>query len=280
MPLRIVFMGTAELARASLRALLASKSFTVVAVVTQPDRPKGRDLKPQPSVVKTTALEVGLPVLQPQKARNPEFISSLAVLTPDVIVVAAYGQILPPSILELPKFGCVNVHASLLPKYRGAAPIQWAIIDNEPQTGVTIMRMAAGLDTGDILTMKATAIDSNETGEELHDRLALLGADLLVSTLPDYCAGAIQPVPQDNATATYARKITREDGRLDWSLPAAALRNRIRAFTPWPGAYADLLIRGKPRMVKFARATVVTSNRQAWPNFAGGPQWRGDCMRL
>jgi methionyl-tRNA formyltransferase len=262
MPLRIVFMGTAELARASLRALLASNLFNVVAVVTQPDRPKGRDLKPQPSVVKITALEAGLAVLQPEKARNPEFVSSLGALTPDVIVVAAYGQILPPSILELPKFGCVNVHASLLPKYRGAAPIQWAIIDNEPETGVTIMRMGAGLDTGDILTRKATPIDPDETGQELHDRLALLGAELLVNTLPEYCSGAIQPVPQDNAAATYARKITREDGRLDWSQPALVLRNRIRAFTPWPGAYAELLIRGKPRLVKFARATVVPSQGQ------------------
>ena len=174
MPLRIVFMGTAELARASLQALLASPQFDVVAAVTQPDRPKGRDLKPLPSAVKITALEAGLPVLQPERARNPEFLSSLAALTPDVIVVAAYGQILPPSILELPKFGCVNVHASLLPKYRGAAPIQWAIIDNEPETGVTIMKMAAGLDTGDILTRKATPIDPDETGEELHDRLAPL----------------------------------------------------------------------------------------------------------
>jgi methionyl-tRNA formyltransferase len=259
MPLRIVFMGTAELARASLRALLAPDLFNVVAVVTQPDRPKGRDLKPQPSVVKTTALEAGLQVLQPEKARNPEFVSSLAELKPEVIVVAAYGQILPPSILELPKFGCVNVHASLLPKYRGAAPIQWAIIDNESETGVTIMRMAAGLDTGDILTTKATPIGPDETGEELHDRLALLGAELLVNTLPEYCSGAIQPIPQDNAAATYARKITREDGRLDWSLPALVLRNRLRAFTPWPGAYAELSIRGKPRTVKFSRATVVPS---------------------
>src|SRR5665213_2660271 len=171
MPLRIVFMGTAELARASLRALLASNLFNVVAVVTQPDRPKGRDLKPQPSVVKMTALEVGLPVLQPERARNPEFVSSLAALTPDVIVVAAYGQILPPSILELPKFGCVNVHASLLPKYRGAAPIQWAILNNDQETGVTIMKMSAGLDTGDILTQKATLIEADETTAQLHDCL-------------------------------------------------------------------------------------------------------------
>jgi methionyl-tRNA formyltransferase len=256
MPLRLVFMGTAELARASLKALLASPHFDVAAIVTQPDRPKGRDLKPHPSPVKVTALEAGLPVLQPERARDGVFLSSLLPLAPDVIVVAAYGQILPPSILELPRFGCVNVHASLLPKYRGAAPIQWAILDNETETGVTIMRMAAGLDTGDILTKIATPIGLDENADELHDRLAVLGSELLASTLPDYCAGVITPTPQDNAAATYARKISREDGRMDWSQTAQSLRNRIRAFTPWPGAYADLVIRGKPRLVKFGRASV------------------------
>jgi methionyl-tRNA formyltransferase len=256
MPLRIVFMGTAELAGASLRALLASNDFQVVTVVTQPDRPKGRDLKPQPSVVKKIAVEADLPVLQPEKARNGEFVSNLAALAPDLIVVAAYGQILPQSILDLPRFGCVNVHASLLPKYRGAAPIQWAILNNERETGVTIMKMSAGLDTGDILTQQATPIAAEETGAELHDRLASLGAQLLVSTLPAYALDGISPKPQDNTIATYARKITKEDGRIDWALSASALRNRIRAFTPWPGAYAELMIRDKPRIVKFWRASV------------------------
>ncbi len=256
MPLRILFMGTAELACASLRALLASTHFEVLAVVTQPDRPKGRQLKPQPSPVKTIAIAAGLPLLQPERARDPDFISSVAKLAPDVIVVAAYGQLLPPSILELPKFGCVNVHASLLPKYRGAAPIQWAILNNDQETGVTIMKMSAGLDTGDILTQKATPIKPDETTAELHERLALLGAELLVATLPDFVAGAIQPRPQDNAAATHARKITKEDGRINWSGTATALRNRIRAFTPWPGAHVDLTVRGKPRLVKFWRAAV------------------------
>jgi methionyl-tRNA formyltransferase len=256
MPLRIVFMGTARLARASLSALLASPIFDVAAVVTQPDRPKGRELEPQPSPVKTRAVEAGLSVLQPERARDAAFISSLAALSPDLIVVAAYGQLLPLSILELPKFGCVNVHASLLPKYRGAAPIQWAILNNESETGVTIMRMAAGLDTGDILTQKATPIGPDETADKLHDRLAAIGADLVVSTLPAYAAGDIRAIPQDNAAATHARKITREDGRFDWTRSAQALRNRIRAFTPWPGAYVDLTLRGKPRLVKFWRASV------------------------
>jgi methionyl-tRNA formyltransferase len=263
MPLRIVFMGTAELACASLRALLASAQFEVAAAVTQPDRPKGRELKPQPSPVKKVAVEAGLSVLQPERARDAGFISSVAALTPDLIVVAAYGQLLPPSILELPKFGCVNVHTSLLPKYRGAAPIQWAILNDEKETGVTIMKMSAGLDTGDILTQKATAIGPEETAAQLHDRLAVLGAELLVGTLPAYSDGAIHPIPQDNAAATHARKITREDGRIDWSQTATVLRNRIRAFTPWPGTYVDLTIRGQPRLVKFWRA--VVEPRQGQP---------------
>jgi methionyl-tRNA formyltransferase len=224
--------------------------------VTQPDRPKGRYLKPQPSGVKKIAVEAGLPVPQPEKARDAWFVSNLAALAPDLIVVAAYGQILPQSILDLPRFGCVNVHASLLPKYRGAAPIQWAILNNDAETGVTIMKMSASLDTGDILTQKATPIGPEETTAELHDRLALLGAELLISTLPEYAAGAIVPKPQDNAAATHARKISKEDGRIDWTMPASALRNRIRAFTPWPGAYAHLTIRDQPRLVKFWRASV------------------------
>jgi methionyl-tRNA formyltransferase len=256
MPLRILFMGTAELACASLRALLASERFDVAAVVTQPDRPKGRQLKPQPSPVKIIAVECGLPLLQPERARDADFISRLMTLAPDLVVVAAYGQLLPPSILELPKYGCVNVHASLLPKYRGAAPIQWAILNDEPATGVTIMKMAAGLDTGDILTQEVTSIGSDETAAQLHERLAILGAGLLVATLPAFVAGAIQPTPQDNAAATLARKISREDGRINWSDTATAVRNRMRAFTPWPGAYVDLTLHGKARLVKFWRGVV------------------------
>jgi methionyl-tRNA formyltransferase len=262
MHLRILFMGTAQLAGASLRALLASSQFDVAAAVTRPDRPQGRELKTRPPLVKKIAAEAGIPLLQPERARDPEFISSVADLNPDIIVVAEYGELLPPSILALPKLGCVNVHASLLPKYRGAAPIQWAILNGEHETGVTIMKMSAGLDTGDILTQKATPIGLEETAAQLHDRLAILGAELLVSTLPDYSAGGILPTPQDNAAATHARKINREDGRIDWSQTAAALRNRIRAFTPWPGAYVDLTIRGKPRLVKFWRASVELSQGQ------------------
>jgi methionyl-tRNA formyltransferase len=263
MPISVVFMGTADLACASLRALLQSDLFAVRAAVAQPDRPKGRDLKPQAPPVKILAADAGLAVLQPEKAREPAFLNRLAEFRPDIIVVAAYGQILPQSILDLPKFGCVNVHASLLPKYRGAAPIQWAILNGDAETGVTIMKMAASLDTGDILSQSATRIGPDETGASLHNRLALLGADLLVETLPRYVAGGIAARPQEESRASYARKITKEDGRLDWTQSAQLLRNRVRAFTPWPGAYAFWTVRGQRRLLKICRAQ--TEQRQGRP---------------
>ncbi len=263
MPISVVFMGTAELACASLRALLQSSQFTVRAAVTRPDRPKGRDLKPQAPPVKKWAAEAGLPILQPEKARDPAFFERLAEFKPEVIVVAAYGQILPPSILDLPRLGCVNVHASLLPEYRGAAPIQWAILNGDAETGVTIMKMAAGLDTGDILSQSATRIGPEETGASLHDRLAVLGAELLVATLPRYAAGEIAARGQEEARASYARKITKEDGRLDWAQSAEALRNRVRAFTPWPGAYGFWTAQGRRRFLKIWRAQRVA--RQGRP---------------
>src|SRR2546427_12832308 len=223
--LRIIFMGTAELSCASLRALLASPDFQVIAAVTQPDKPKGRDLKIQPSPVKQLALDRGLQVLQPERARNEEFIQQLRALQPDLIAVTAYAQILPRSILDLPRFGCINVHTSLLPKYRGAAPIQWAILNDEAETGVTIMKMDAGLDTGDILADEKAPIAAEDTSETLHHSLAEIGAQLLVRTIPDYVAGKIQPRPQPSEGATYAPKIKKEDGRLDWNQPARALWN-------------------------------------------------------
>ncbi len=233
-------MGTAELACTSLEALTRQPDFSVLAVVTQPDRPKGRDLKLQPSPVKQLALRAQLPVLQPERARNENFIHELRQLQPDLIVVTAYGQILPPAILDLPRFGCLNVHTSLLPKYRGAAPIQWAILDGEPETGVTIMKMDAGLDTGDILTQQTTPILPEDNSQTLHDRLATIGATLLIPTIRDFIAGAITLRSQPSEGATIARKISREDGRLDWTQPARQLANRIRAFTPWPGAFTHL----------------------------------------
>jgi methionyl-tRNA formyltransferase len=263
MPLRIVFMGTAELACASLKALLGSPGWTVEAAVTRPDRPKGRELKAQPPPVKAVAAEAGLRVLQPESAGEPAFMAELQALQPEVIVVAAYGQILPRAILDLPKFGCLNVHASLLPKYRGAAPIQWAILNNEPETGVSIMKVAAGLDTGDVLSQRSTPIDPEETAATLHDKLAGMGAELLVATLGPYVAGTVTPQPQDNAAATYARKITKADGRLDWSQPALQLRNRMRAFTPWPGAFVNWDGAGRRRLLKIWRARI--ESRQGQP---------------
>lgn len=239
-PLRVVFFGTAELACPSLLALTETSELQVVAVVTQPDRPKGRQLKLQPSPVKATALQRNLPVLQPERARRPEFVTELGSYQPNLIVVAAYGQILPSAILDLPTFGCINVHTSLLPKYRGAAPIQWAILDGQPETGVTIMKMDPGLDTGDILTQQATPIASNDDAQTLHDRLAALGAELLARTIPQYVAGKITPQPQDHSQSSYARKITKEDGRLDWHQPSRALWNRVRGLAPWPGAWTLL----------------------------------------
>lgn len=238
MSIRVTFMGTAELACPSLKALAADGNYQVVQVVTQPDRPQGRDLKLRPPPVKATALELGLEVFQPEKVRRDEALQTIASKKPDLIVVAAYGQILPQSLLDLPHWGCLNVHASLLPKHRGAAPIQWAILNEDSETGVTIMRVDAGLDTGDILTMEKTAILDSDNGQILHDRLAQIGSALLLQTIPKYMSGQIQPRHQPQDQASYARKIIKLDGLIDWNLSAHQLWNRIRAFAPWPGAYS------------------------------------------
>lgn len=256
LPLKIIFMGTADLACASLAALLREPAFRILAVVSQPDKPRGRDLQIQPTPVKAAALAAGLPVLQPTRARDVAFIEQLSQLQPDLIVVAAYGQILPQALLDLPRFGCLNVHTSLLPKYRGAAPIQWAILDGERETGVTIMRMDAGLDTGGILTQATTPITPGDNAQTLHDRLAPLGGDLLVQTIPDHVAGRITPRPQPAEGASYARKITRDDGQIDWTQPARVLWNLVRGFTPWPGAFTFQQVQGKPRLLKIWSAQV------------------------
>ncbi|MEK7781024.1 MAG: methionyl-tRNA formyltransferase [Verrucomicrobiota bacterium] len=261
--LRIIFMGTPELAAVSLAALLREPSFQTIAVVTQPDRPKGRDLKLQPSPVKQLALAAGVPVLQPLKAREESFIAELRTLQPEIIAVAAFGQILPKSILELPRFGCLNVHTSLLPKYRGASPIQSAILNGDAETGVTIMKMDVGLDTGDILTQRATPIQDADNAATLHDRLAQLGAELLVQTIPGYAAGKIQPQRQQHELATHVAKIKKEDGRIDWTQPARGIWDRIRAFTPWPGAFTFLPGQPQPVLLKIWQAEVVSQNGAA-----------------
>lgn len=250
-------MGTAELACASLSALATAPSFQVVAVVTQPDRPKGRDLKLQPSAVKNCALHLGLTTLQPEKARDPSFVQTLRDLRPDLMVVAAYGQILPQSILDLAPLGCLNIHTSILPRYRGAAPIQWAILNGDPETGVTIMKMDAGLDTGAMVALRTTPILADDNAQTVHDRLAKIGAELLMATIPDYVAGRITPVPQPTDGGSYARKISKDDGRIDWTQPASSLWNRLRAFTPWPGAFTFLQVEPKPRLLKIWHASVI-----------------------
>jgi methionyl-tRNA formyltransferase len=254
--MRIAFMGTAQLACASLQALLNAIGLQVVAVVTRPDRRQGRDLKLQPSPVKELASRAGLKMLQPERARDPQFEQDLRGLEPDLVVVAAYGQILPQAVLDLPRWGCLNVHTSLLPKYRGAAPIQWALLNDEAETGVTIMKMNAGLDTGDILAQETTPIQPADDGETLHDRLAQLGAGLLVRTIPRYVAGEVQPRPQSAEAASYARKITKPDGLINWTRPARITWNQVRGLVPWPSAFTFLPAQPRPHLLKIWRAVV------------------------
>lgn len=234
---RIVFMGTPDLAQVILARLVDSGVGQVVGVVAQPDRPVGRHLELTPPPVKAEALRRGLPVLQPLKAREPGFVEQLRAWAPDVVVVAAYGQILPQALLDVPRLGCLNLHTSLLPRWRGAAPIQWAIAEGDAESGVCLMRMEASLDTGPVLTTVRTPITDSDTGRTLHDRLAALGGQLLVESLPGYVGGRIHPVAQSKEGVTYARKISREDGRIDWVRPARELWRRQRAFDPWPGAF-------------------------------------------
>jgi methionyl-tRNA formyltransferase len=260
--MKIIFMGTAELSCASLERLAGDSRFQIAAVVSQPDKPRGRDLNLQPPAVKVLAQKLGLPVLQPPNARDQAFISELLGLKPELIVVAAYGHILPQAILDLPGFGCLNVHTSLLPRYRGAAPIQWAIADGETQTGVTIMKMDAGMDTGGILAQRSTPISPEDDSASLHNRLAQLGADLLVETIPNYVSGKILPTPQPEG-ASYAPKIKKEDGRIQWNLPARTISNRMRAFRPWPGAFTYLNRDSKPLLLKIWQAEVTEANGAA-----------------
>lgn len=257
--LRVIFMGSAELACASLTALSNAPFIELLAVVTQPDKPKGRDLKLSPTPVGGLAEMLGLPTHKPRRARDPEFLSLVQSLRPDLIVVVAYGQILPQALLDVPPHGCLNVHTSILPKYRGAAPIQWAIVDGEAETGVSIMKMDAGLDTGPVVAEARTPIADEDDSQKLHDRLAEMGADLLIKTIPDFAAGRIQPVPQPAAGATYARKIAKEDGRIDWSRPARAIFNQVRGFNPWPGAFAFVELAGRQRLFKVWRAKATDS---------------------
>ena len=261
-PLKIIFMGTAELSCASLEKLAQEPQFHIAAVVTQPDKPQGRDLKLQPPPVKVLAQKLHLPVLQPLKARDEQFVAQLRELQPNLIVVVAYGHILPQAILDLTEFGCLNVHTSLLPKYRGAAPIQWAVANGETETGVTIMKMDAGMDTGPILSQTPTLVSPQDDSATLHERLSRLGAELLLQTIPGYISGKIVPKPQ-SGHATYAPKIKKEDGHIDWKMPAQTILNRLRAFTPWPGAFTFLKSGPKPCLLKVWKAEVVAGSDEA-----------------
>ncbi len=232
----VVFMGTPDFAVPALQRLIAH--YNVIGVVTQPDRPAGRSRKLQTSPVKQVALAADIPVFQPEKLRRPEAIDELKQWQPDLYVVAAFGQILPQAVLDIPPHGSINIHASLLPRWRGAAPIQAVIRAGDGETGITIMRMDAGLDTGPILSQRAIPLAPDETGQSLHDKLADLGGDLLIETLPAYLSGDLQPQPQDNALMTLAPRIKKEEGHVDWTQPAEQIERTMRAFIPWPGTFA------------------------------------------
>jgi methionyl-tRNA formyltransferase len=234
---RVVFMGTPDFAVPSLQALLASSNFDVVGIVTQPDRPAGRGNTVQQSPVKQIGVAAGVPILQPEKLRDPGAFEQLQAWQPDVIVVAAFGQILRKNVLELPPYGCINVHASLLPRWRGAAPIQAAIRAGDSETGITIMKMDVGLDTGPMLRQRAIPILPTDTGQSLHDKLAALGGPLLIETLGPYLQGEITPQEQDERQQTYAPMLKKEEGAIDWRQPAESIERQVRAFDPWPGTF-------------------------------------------
>ena len=252
--MNLVFLGTPAFAVPTLEQIVAAK-HNVLAVFTQPDRPKGRGQKESMPPVKQAALRLALPAHQPERVRHPEVVEQLRAMAPEAMVVVGYGQIIPRSILDIPPRGIINVHASLLPKYRGAAPIQWAIARGETRTGVTTMKINEGLDTGDILLQWETDIGADENAVELSERLAVAGADLLVKTL----AESPQPHPQDESQASYATILKKEDGHIDWSMPAREILNRVRGFQPWPGCYCFL--RGQRLHVWRARAAEQNAPR-------------------
>lgn len=233
---RIVFFGSPIFAIPTLERILQGPD-EVVAVVTQPDREKGRGRKKSPSPVKELALKQGLTLYQPEKVREDLFLEKMKELRPDLFVVVAFGQILPKPLLNVPRFGAINVHASLLPQYRGAAPIAWAILRGESRTGITTMLMDEGVDTGDILMQVEIPIEKEETGETLQKKLAVLGGELLMETLEKMKSGQLSPMPQDPSKASYAPQLKKEDGRIDWKRPAEEIDRQIRAFNPWPGAF-------------------------------------------
>ena len=256
--MRVVFMGTPDFAVGTLKALLQSR-HQVVAVVTQPDKPKGRGKAMQFTPVKEVAVSAEIPVLQPKRVREPEVVEEIRQFHPDVIVVVAFGQLIPKAILDMPQYGCVNVHASLLPKYRGAAPIQWAVIDGEEKSGVTTMQMDEGLDTGDMLLTEEVVLDSQETGGSLFDKLSEVGAGLLLKTLDELEAGNIHPQKQPSeSTTAYAAMLTKKMGEIDWTKSAVQIERLVRGLNPWPSAYTHL----GQKTLKIWRAVVYPLSEQ------------------
>lgn len=251
-------MGSPDFALPTLRALAGQ--YDVVGVVTQPDRASGRGRELKAPSVKTLAIELGVPVIQPEKLRQPEAMEQLRTWNPDLIVVAAFGQILREDVLELPRYGCINVHASLLPRWRGAAPINAAILHGDEETGVTIMQMDVGLDTGPMLAKRSIRLTRDDTAGSVFETLSTLGADLLIDILPDYLSGKITPQPQPEEGATYAPMLKKEDGRLDFTSDVNELERRVRAFNPWPGAFMDF----NGGLLKVHRAHVEEDNAEAW----------------
>lgn len=257
---RVVFMGTPAFAVPSLNSL-AEAGFDVAAVVTQPDRPRGRGKRVKPSPVKAAAQDLGLEVLEPESVKDADFIEKLRSLGPEYIAVVAYGKILPAGVLNLPPGGCVNVHASLLPRYRGAAPINWAIVRGEKESGVTTMLMDEGMDTGPVLLEEKVSIEDTDTAEDLAKKLSVAGGRLLVKTLELLKDGKVTPRPQDKSKATYAPMLKKSDGRIDWTKPAIEIHNLVRGFYPWPGAHTTL---GGKRVK-------IHSSRVAREDVKGGP---------
>lgn len=256
--MKIIFMGTPDFSVGTLEALIEA-GHEVVLAVTQPDKPKGRGKEMQFTPVKECAVEHGIPVFQPRKVREPECIEELKKYNADVCVVIAFGQILPKEILEMTPYGCINVHASLLPKYRGAAPIQWAVINGETVSGVTTMQMDEGLDTGDMLEKVEIVLDKNETGGSLHDKLAAAGAKLCVQTLEALSSGTLTPEKQGESTTEYARMLDKKMGAVDWTRPAVEIERLIRGLNPWPSAYTDW----NGKTMKIWEATVLEEKADA-----------------
>jgi methionyl-tRNA formyltransferase len=253
--MKLVYMGTPRFAVPPLRSLHAA-GHLVIGAVTRIDKQAGRGRIMTPPPVKLAAQDLGIPIFQPRRVREPEFVDTLRSLAPDLIVVAAYGQILPKDILRLPTFGCINIHASLLPAYRGAAPVAWAIIRGETATGITIMQMDEGMDTGALLLQEHVPIEEGDTTGTLTDKLALLGARLITEALPRIEAGTLVPLPQDDGKATLAPLLRKSDGRIDWNLSAAEIRNRVRGLSPWPGAFT--LLNGK--LIKLLEVEVAAGS--------------------